>query len=197
MFYQKCQCSLKTFHSPHKEHRKEVQEKQKDTKTRYTRSAFFALLCTKTRRPTKQVLLYSTVMKFCSSLTAHQHVDEDIAATTHYCSYITQEQHIQDVFVCWWQMNKRKIDRSCPQSDVRLTLDDSFKFIIERVWLGLCCEFPSWKPKYASYYASFWYTLLTTQKSCITGQPHSPAKNSLKMVADGNSHRKWFIKFKV
>lgn len=32
-------------------------------------------------------------MKFCSGLTAHQTVDEDITAATHSCSCITQEQH--------------------------------------------------------------------------------------------------------
>lgn len=127
----------------HKEQWK-YREKQNDTKTGYKRSAFFALSSNpKAQRPqwTKLVLLYSTVMKVCSGLTAHQTVDEDIAGTTHRCSCITQEQHAGHV--CLPMTDERKKGRkrltegkkercspTFPSTDIRLTFDDSLKFIL-------------------------------------------------------------------
>lgn len=90
---------------------------------------------------TKLLFLYSTIMKFCSGLTAHQTADEDTAATTHCCSCIIQEQHTGRVCLLLTDgvRRSRRRDREdrtqdpalylYPHTDV--TVDDSFIFITE------------------------------------------------------------------
>lgn len=129
----------------------------------------------------KTGFLYSNVMKFCSGLTAHQTVDEDIAATTHRCSCITQEQHTGHVCLLVTDRKTDPAPRFHPQSDIRVTLDDSFKFIIERVWLGLYCKFPSWKPKYANDFDTPFLRAWITKKSWFTGRPPIPGNDSLSL----------------
>ena len=108
-----------------------------------------------------------------------------MSETTHRCSCITQERHTGHVclLVTDERRKNRKEERKKeaslgfhPQADIRLTWDDSFKFIIERVRPGLHCKFPSWKPHYAR---PFWYTRLTTKTGCSTERPAAPAKQSL------------------